>query len=424
MSFIIDRLPWSAVDPTGRTFDPGPAAEIAARIVRPLAQRKGLSEEDRRRCARGLDLALITHYGASMAGWNWSVSDGGPVRAWCCAPHSVLGGSSSAGDTVGRVVAAVVEWRAFLEELAQMQATLLDETASLPSEDRIERAVVRYVPMVVARTGCEDAWYHTLQTVLRWHLDAIGDGDPRLEAALEATISGRFHSWVRPDGSVIAEAAAELGLQVSEVLSTTPDTSDGLGQWWITRGRTEWRSVVQRSPVPTPTDGHRDFIARHDAARSPERAHRMGEALRFIRQEARAQRPLSWTMLREAQRRVLGVEATEFRSGDAFAHRGRERYGLDSGTSARFERCLAEARDASLPPVARAARAYLDVCFFHPFSDGNARAARLALDHALTSAGLGLHTADPVFLLPRRADDPGVGWSFAHLLGMLVGPTR
>ena len=67
---------------------------------------------------------------------------------------------------------------------------------------------------------------------------------------------------------------------------------------------------------------------------------------------------------------------------------------------------------------------YLDVCFFHPFADGNARAARLALDHVLTSAGLGLHTAEPVFLLPRRADDPGVGWSFAHLLDLLAGPTR
>jgi Fic/DOC family len=30
------------------------------------------------------------------------------------------------------------------------------------------------------------------------------------------------------------------------------------------------------------------------------------------------------------------------------------------------------------------ARVPFDVCFYHPFPDGNARAARLALDHVLT----------------------------------------
>ncbi|MEV5378932.1 hypothetical protein AB0L26_23595 [Streptomyces nondiastaticus] len=34
------------------------------------------------------------------------------------------------------------------------------------------------------------------------------------------------------------------------------------------------------------------------------------------------------------------------------------------------------ARGASLPLTVRAARAYLDVCFFHPFDDGNAWAGR------------------------------------------------
>ena len=70
----------------------------------------------------------------------------------------------------------------------------------------------------------------------------------------------------------------------------------------------------------------------------------------------------------------------------------------------------------------RAARAYLDVCFFHPVDDGNARAARLALDHILTSAGCALHAAEPVFVVSRGADDPRGAWALARVLDQLIGP--
>jgi hypothetical protein len=38
---------------------------------------------------------------------------------------------------------------------------------------------------------------------------------------------------------------------------------------------------------------------------------------------------------------------------------------------------LAEATDHEIPVTARAARSYLDVAFFHPYDDGNARLAGL-----------------------------------------------
>ncbi|MFO0714120.1 MAG: Fic family protein [Sandaracinus sp.] len=72
-------------------------------------------------------------------------------------------------------------------------------------------------------------------------------------------------------------------------------------------------------------------------------------------------------------------------------------------------------------PLVRAARVYLDVCFFHPFEDGNARAARLALDHVLTCAGLALHAAGPVFAPARGADDERGAWHLVALLVLLVG---
>jgi len=71
--------------------------------------------------------------------------------------------------------------------------------------------------------------------------------------------------------------------------------------------------------------------------------------------------------------------------------------------------------------VVRAARVFLDVCFFHPFDDGNARAARLALDHVLTSAGLALHAAAPAFVVPRAAGDIEGTLAFVRTLEQLVG---
>ncbi|MFE7706731.1 hypothetical protein ACFU6I_13210 [Streptomyces sp. NPDC057486] len=40
---------------------------------------------------------------------------------------------------------------------------------------------------------------------------------------------------------------------------------------------------------------------------------------------------------------------------------------------ARLGTCLAQATDPALPLNARAARAYRDACFFHPFVNSNAR---------------------------------------------------
>ncbi|MFE9727345.1 hypothetical protein ACFYQ5_28065 [Streptomyces sp. NPDC005794] len=51
-----------------------------------------------------------------------------------------------------------------------------------------------------------------------------------------------------------------------------------------------------------------------------------------------------------------------------------------------------------LPASDRAARACLDVCFFHPFDDGNASSAFLALLFVLAREGVALNGVG----LPRR----------------------
>lgn len=87
----------------------------------------------------------------------------------------------------------------------------------------------------------------------------------------------------------------------------------------------------------------------------------------------------------------------------------------------RFEAALDEANDLRVAAATRAAKAYLDVCFFHPFEDGNARAARLVLDHVLMRAGLALHAVEPVFVVSRAADDPRGAWGLAYVIDHLAG---
>ncbi|MGW1547826.1 Fic family protein [Streptomyces sp. NPDC002346] len=70
---------------------------------------------------------------------------------------------------------------------------------------------------------------------------------------------------------------------------------------------------------------------------------------------------------------------------------------------ARLGTCLAQATDPALPLNARAARAYLDVCFFHPFEDGNARSAFLTLTYLLAREGIALDQ------VPRSACAPQGG---------------
>ncbi|MGW1504415.1 Fic family protein [Streptomyces mirabilis] len=116
---------------------------------------------------------------------------------------------------------------------------------------------------------------------------------------------------------------------------------------------------------------------------------------------------------------MLHRDAVAFRTMPAFAKGGRERYGLAPDTHARFVHCLAESASPDLPLPSRAARSYLDVLFFHPFEDGNARAAMLALAFALGREGVSLDQVHPLQAI-RWADDAEGAADLAVLLGVLI----
>ncbi|WP_368666621.1 hypothetical protein [Kitasatospora sp. MBT63] len=71
----------------------------------------------------------------------------------------------------------------------------------------------------------------------------------------------------------------------------------------------------------------------------------------------------------------------------------------------------------------RAARAYLDIAFFHPYPDGNARLALLVLAHVLHREGIRLDEVGPL-QTTRYADDPNGALDLATLITVLIQATH
>ncbi|MFE0516160.1 Fic family protein [Streptomyces sp. NPDC058964] len=157
--------------------------------------------------------------------------------------------------------------------------------------------------------------------------------------------------------------------------------------------------------------------------RDPARADRLLAALARSRADGARGEPLGPALLAAWQRIVLGVPEAPLRDTDAFAKGGRERYGLTPHTWRDFADCLRESADPAVPLPARAARVYLDITFFHPFTDGNARLALLALAHVLDLEGIRLDEVGPL-PVARYADDADGAADLAVLVAVLIRATR
>jgi Fic/DOC family protein len=201
--------------------------------------------------------------------------------------------------------------------------------------------------------------------------------------------------------------------------------TDSLATWLEVRERVEWtrtRPHPQRDASAT-RDGIAEYIDTEQRARGDARAEGLLAAVGAARSAAARGDRLDTALLSDWQRLILGAEERiAFRGTTAFAKGGRERYGLNEDTSAEFDRCLSQSQSGgqdALPLAARAARVYLDVCFFHPFPDGNSRAALVVLDFVLARAQVRLDQAAPL-ALPRRADDADGALALADLVAILI----
>ncbi|MEU8621560.1 Fic family protein [Streptomyces sp. NPDC048623] len=194
--------------------------------------------------------------------------------------------------------------------------------------------------------------------------------------------------------------------------------ADSLSIWLSVRGEADWHRAPALRREPTVRDGFRAWCEGPVHRRDPVRARRLLRAHARARSDATRRAPLDFALLASWQCEVLGETEAPFRTNDAYAKSGRERYGLTPRTQADFAACLREATETELPPAARAARAYLDVAFFHPFTDGNARAALLTLVHVLGREDIVLPEVAPL-QTTRYADDPAGAADLATLIGVL-----
>ncbi|MFF4539969.1 hypothetical protein [Streptomyces aureus] len=200
-------LTWADVDPARNPFelDDDAARELVG-LVTPLLPDADAAKHERWRSLDPVTGFLVDRYGRWACGWNWSPGegdiDGGVVGAWCCAAHSV----TTADATAPLVVEALLEWRDWLEDLAERFTALappVGPDASSADPWHWERACTRLVTVVADRTQADSAWYgHCLQ-VLEWFLAHSGVDEERAGRIVENAVGGRFDSWVAPDAVVL-----------------------------------------------------------------------------------------------------------------------------------------------------------------------------------------------------------------------------
>ncbi|CAM5634124.1 Fic family protein [Streptomyces californicus] len=411
----------------------GPARCVPTRPDIPFADpaMSEWSHGEARSWADAMSYALVDRYGPWTLGWRWAHDegdfDGGPVGHWCCPRDSV----TTPDETLDRVEAALREWREWLEFLARCFDTYPLELADV-DEQRILWNARREASSCTSSTAPGAA--------------AAGTG-----TAVRCS----------PGSSTTGKSRPMWPGTWSTRRSTAGSTAGPVpGPRWSTTSRSGWRSPWSR-PTPvcprsrrrprttcgagsicarrwpgtaSPTavrrgrgslrDGAAEDFRDYDAAIDPARAEGLLRALDLLRADAKRGARLDFALLSGWQRHVLDTPGPPpFRDAPAFAKGGRERYGIEPDTRARLDACLAgSAPDAGRPLglTARAARAYLDVCFFHPFDDGNARSAFLALVFVLAREDVALDSTTLLRRVGFEADNPEdpltlVRWLNLHL---------
>ncbi|WUT66009.1 Fic family protein [Streptomyces sp. NBC_00683] len=414
----------------------GPARCVPRRPDVPFADRamSAWSHGEATLWADAMSHALVQHYGRWTVGWRWAHDegdfDGGPVGNWCCPRDSI----TTPEETLARVVAALCEWRGWLESLAGWIEAYPLDLADV-GEQRIlwERAAHNLILQVTDRTGCGSGWHGHCHQVLTWFLSRWGIEPDAARDLVDQAIGGRFLSWTGPDIVLVEDIAEQLALSLRPDDSTrsADPTPDHLERWLAVREAVPWQQAPDTGadvPVTPSRDGAAEDIRAFDGAVDSARAEGLISALELMRADAARGAPLDFELLRGWQQHVLDTPHPPlFRSSPAFAKGGRERYGIGPDTRARLDACLAESSmdsEQPLPLTARAARAYLDICFFHPFDDGNARSAFLALLFVLAREGIALNGVTLLRRVTFQAGNPQDPLILARYIDIHLTETR
>ncbi|MGW0750017.1 hypothetical protein [Streptomyces sp. NPDC002587] len=164
-------------------------------------------------CERQVTAVFRERYGAWTAGWNWSGPSGGVIGSWFLASQSV----TTPQETATRAMAALLEWRAWLEYLARQFAELAPPPG-VSDEERswhLERAAVRLVTIVLDFTGAESGWYGQSELAVTWFLASTGMPTDEARAAVTAAVGGRFESWTGPGRELIESVGEDLAVTLT-----------------------------------------------------------------------------------------------------------------------------------------------------------------------------------------------------------------
>lgn len=105
---------------------------------------------------------------------------------------------------------------------------------------------------------------------------------------------------------------------------------------------------------------------------------RCGEcSFQEIEHLARSGNKLTFDRMCEVQKHIVSNEQAKFRQCTAYTSIRRERYAYFSSLENIFRTKVSVDDGDNCHPLIKAVRLYLDIIFFHPFGDGNARAAML-----------------------------------------------
>jgi hypothetical protein len=439
-------LSWDEVDPTRHPFDSasvgqvvyslGPTRRVPRRPDVPMADpaMSAWSWGEGKLWADAMSHALVERYGRWAVGWRWSHDegdfDGGPVGSWCCPRDSI----TTPDETLAGVVAALCEWRGWLESLAGwFEAYPLDLAAVDGQRILWENAVRNLILQVTDRTGCGSGWHRHCSQVLTWFLSRWGIERDAAQELVDQAIGGRFHSWTGPDQVLVEDVAEHLALSLRPNAGpgSAGPAPDHLQRWLEVRETVPWQTVADNGahgPAVPARDGAAEDIRAFDGAVDSRRAGGLLAALEQLRADAARGASLDFELLQGWQQLVMGTpQAPPFRTLPAFAKGGRERYGIGPDTREGLDACLAQSTagvERHIPLTARAARAYLDVCFFHPFDDGNARSAFLALVFVLAREGVALNGVGLLRRITFQADDPRDALTLTRYIEVHLAETR
>jgi hypothetical protein len=460
----MDNLTWADVDPARHPFDAGAVLDV----VRAIAPAGGVPAPYRYELGQGLgpaadaarwnwqqamSVALVEHYGPWACGWSAQIAgrtaDGALVVRWSGAQDSI----TTPEETLAAVAGALLDWRGFLEDLVE----IFERYLPLPDDPGSafaawEATVMSLVAAVAARSGEDEYWYPLCTLALKWFLvvaEVPGEGH---DALVDDAIGGRFSSSVSPLGVEVADVAESLAVALTGVAPLrddawpdtwpqdwpnwrttempaatraprpgSPEVPDSLAAWRQVRQRVRWAQAAGHVAGPARTG--RDGIADHLGRRADGARHALA-ALDMVYADAAGGGPLTFALLEKWQRKVLNEGTAMFRVTSAWARAGRERYAYHEDLPEVFEACLAEATDPAVPLPSRAARVYLDVLFFHPFTDGNGRSAALALYFVLAREGVVLDRAAPLLMTRWPATHPSSAEGLARFVALLIRQTR